>query len=290
MSSPLNKQTLRLSAPAKINLFLHITGRRADGYHALESVFVPISLADTVELTLRHDREIRLLDAPVGLTSENDLACRAARALQAETGCALGVDIHLSKRIPQGAGLGGGSSDAAAALLGLKRLWGLQITSERLLSMGLNLGADVPFFIAGQPAFVSGVGEKLRPLTVPTQHLVLAHPDKPVSTAQVFQHDALKRDSPSSASPVFTMRHGGNDMQRAAMQIEPAISALRESMSAIGLTPRMSGSGSAVFALVSDAMTARKKAQELAAGHVAAWAVQTLYRHPLQSQFGTAII
>jgi 4-diphosphocytidyl-2-C-methyl-D-erythritol kinase len=275
--------SLRLPAPAKLNLFLHITGRRADGYHLLESAFVPISLADTVELTLRDDGEIRLIEAPSGLTAENDLACRAARTLQLETGGALGVDVRLTKRIPQGAGLGGGSSDAATTLIGLNRLWQLKLPSERLLSIGLKLGADVPFFIFGKPALVHSVGEQLRALTVPIQHLVLAHPQVPVATASVFQHPALKRDTPLSTAPVFTLQHGQNDMQAAAKQLEPKIAALCESMKKLGLQPRMSGSGSAVFALMKDVQTARNQASALAESGVSAWAVQTLYRHPLQS-------
>jgi 4-diphosphocytidyl-2-C-methyl-D-erythritol kinase len=290
MSLQRSSDCLRLPAPAKLNLFLHITGHRADGYHVLESAFVPISLADTVELRLRKDGEIRLLDAPLGLSADNDLACRAARALQAETGCTLGADIRLSKRIPQGAGLGGGSSDAATALIGLDHLWRLKLPSERLLAIGLKLGADVPFFIFGKPALATGVGESLRALTLPAQHVVLAHPRVPVATAAVFQHPKLKRDSVASRSAVFTLRHGNNDMQMAAEQIEPKVAALCKSMATLGLVPRMSGSGSAVFALVDGPQTARRNADLLAATGVDAWAVQTLYRHPLQSFFGAAII
>ncbi len=290
MNSPGSKSVLRLPAPAKLNLFLHITGRRADGYHLLESVFVPISLADTVELRLRDDGEIRLLDPPVGITAETDLACRAARALQAETGCALGADVRLTKRIPQGAGLGGGSSDAATTLLGLLRLWNCRLSSERLLSISLELGADVPFFVFGRPALVSGIGEHLRAVTLPLQHLVLAHPAVPVSTASVFRHPNLTRDSAASNAPMFALNHGQNDMQLAAQAIEPRVTELCQSMRDLGLTPRMSGSGSAVFALTDDVQTARSAASKLASGSISAWAVQTLNRHPLHDEFGAAII
>ncbi|TAG45956.1 MAG: 4-(cytidine 5'-diphospho)-2-C-methyl-D-erythritol kinase [Betaproteobacteria bacterium] len=290
MNSRYPEHTLRLAAPAKINLFLHITGRRDDGYHLLESVFVPISLADTVQLTRREDGEICLLDPPDGITSDTDLTCRAARALCAETGSKFGVDIRLTKRIPQGAGLGGGSSDAATALLGLNRLWNLQLSSERILSIALNLGADVPFFIRGVPALVSGIGERIRAVTLPVQHIVVAHPGVPVSTAAVFGHPQLIRDSAASQAPIFTLSHGQNDMQAAAQLIEPAVSALCDSMRNIGLKPRMSGSGSAVFALQGSAETACRAASKLREMGVSAWAVQTLNQHPLHADFGAAII
>lgn len=281
---------LRLPAPAKINLFLHITGRRADGYHLLESVFVPISLADTVELTLREDGEIRLLDAPLGLTADNDLACRAARLLQTETGTKLGADIRLTKRIPQGAGLGGGSSDAATALTGLNRLWKTNLKSERMLALGLCIGADVPFFIFGQAAWVRGIGESLEAVTLPAQHIVLAHPGVPVATAAVFAHEALKRDSKSVNPPVFSLDFGQNDMQTAASLIQPKIATLCDAFAARGLAPRMSGSGSSVFAVARSIGAAREHARALASNHVSAWSVQTLQFHPLQNKFGAAII
>jgi 4-diphosphocytidyl-2-C-methyl-D-erythritol kinase len=290
MNSQRPNGTLRLAAPAKINLFLHVTGRRDDGYHLLESVFVPISLADTVELTRRDDGEIRLLDPPVGITSDNDLTCRAARALSSETGAAFGADIRLTKRIPQGAGLGGGSSDAATALLGLNRLWNLQLSSERLLSIALKLGADIPFFIYGTPALVTGIGERIRAVTVPVQHMVLAHPGVPVSTVAVFAHPRLTRDSAAGRTSVFALSHGQNDMQAAAELIEPKVAALCDSMRKIGLIPRMSGSGSAVFALQSSAETARQAALALRGMGISAWAVRTLNQHPLHANFGAAII
>jgi 4-diphosphocytidyl-2-C-methyl-D-erythritol kinase len=282
--------TLLLPAPAKINLFLHITGRRADGYHLLESVFVPISLADTVSLSLRTDGEIRLIDAPEGLTAENDLACRAARLLQTETGCKLGVDIRLTKRIPQGAGLGGGSSDAASALMGLNQLWKAGLSSERILSTGLRIGADVPFFIFGQPALVQGVGESLSAVTLPMQHLVLAHPGVPVATESVFAHPALQRDSPRAKNVVLPLNFGQNDMQAAASLIEPKINALCQAFVQRGLAPRMSGSGSAVFAVAPGVAAAREHVRALAGNGVMVWSVQTLQRHPLQNKFGAAII
>ena len=166
VTSASTTQSLTLPAPAKLNLFLHVTGRRADGYHLLESVFVPINLADTIRLTRRSDGVVRLVDPPPGLDEQNELCCRAARALQAATGCALGVDIQVSKRIPQGAGLGGGSSDAATTLLGLNQLWGLGQSREALQQVAASLGADVPFFVFGRPALARGVGERLLAVTM----------------------------------------------------------------------------------------------------------------------------
>ncbi len=282
--------TLCLPAPAKINLFLHITGRRADGYHLLESVFVPISLADTVELSVRDDDEIRLIDVPAGLTAANDLACRAARLLQTETGCKQGANIRLIKRIPQGAGLGGGSSDAATALIGLNHLWKTGLSSERLLAIGLKIGADVPFFIFGQPALARGIGESLLAVTLPSQHLVLAHPGVPVATASVFAHPALKRDSSPTKNCFLPLGFGQNDMQTAASQIEPKIDALCRAFVQRGLAPRMSGSGSAVFAVAPSVAAAREHARALAGSGSSAWSVQTLQQHPLQNNFGAAII
>ena len=168
--------SLTLPAPAKLNLFLHVTGRRADGYHLLESVFVPINLADTIRLTRRDDGVVRLVDPPPGLDEHNELCCRAARALQATTGCALGVDIQVSKRIPQGAGLGGGSSDAATALIALNRLWQTGFSRAQLQQLGLQLGADVPVFIFGQNAFAEGIGEELHAVALPPAWYVVLIP------------------------------------------------------------------------------------------------------------------
>ena len=275
--------SLALSAPAKINLFLHVTGRRDDGYHLLESVFVPISLADTVRLTLRADGEIRLLNAPAGLSAANDLACRAARALQAATPTPLGVDIELLKRIPQGAGLGGGSSDAAAALLGLNRLWSLMLPRAELQSMGAALGADVPFFVFGLPALARGVGEQLQAVTLPALHIVVASPGVAVATGPVFAAPDLKRDTHALSAPVFNLDFGRNDLQPVAERLAPEIARLCEAFMEAGANPRMTGSGSCVFALAHHAGHAQLLRATLARAGWQAWAVRTLHRHPLCS-------
>jgi 4-diphosphocytidyl-2-C-methyl-D-erythritol kinase len=282
--------SLALPAPAKINLFLHVTGRRDDGYHLLESVFALVSLADTVRLTLRQDGQIRLLNAPDGLTESNDLACRAARSLQFASGCEFGVDIELIKRIPQGAGLGGGSSDAATTLLGLNRLWDIGKTGSELCDIGAALGADVPFFIFGEPALVSGVGEQLRAVTLPLQHVVIASPGVGVSTADVFRCPDLNRSTPSSTQGVFSPVHGHNDLQPVAARLQPAIDRLQQSFANAGARPRMTGSGSCVFALANGTRQAARICTALAEHKWPHWHVRTIHTHPLQSFANSARI
>ena len=274
---------LALPAPAKLNLFLHVTGRRADSYHELESLFVPITLADTVTLTLREDGQIRLIDPPLGLTEEHDLACRAARALQLATGTTLGVDIQLKKVIPQGGGLGGGSSDAATALLGLNRLWSLKQTRDQLRSIAAQLGADVPFFIFGQPAFASGVGERLLAVSLPLRHYVVAFPGVGVATASVFTDPNLTRNTPGAEKKVFAENYGHNDLQPVAERIQPRISALCDAVIQAGAKPRMTGSGACVFAPASDATSARALAAHLRGAGWQCWVVKSIAHHPLIS-------
>ena len=274
---------LMLPAPAKINLFLHVTGRRVDGYHLLESVFVPVSLVDTVMLTLRTDGKIALLDPPEGITESNDLACRAARALQVATGTALGVEIQLTKRIPQGAGLGGGSSDAATTLLGLNRLWKLGRSRAELQDIGATLGADVPFFAFGQPALVQGMGDKLRAVTLPATHAVIASPGVALATNAVFSHPDLTRNTPALNTPVFSMDYGRNDLQAVAASLAPTIAHLQRAFVAAGATPKMTGSGSCVFALAHCAAEALQLRAALSQTGWRAWTVRTLARHPLFS-------
>jgi 4-diphosphocytidyl-2-C-methyl-D-erythritol kinase len=276
---------LTLPAPAKINTFLHIVGRRDDGYHSLESVMVFVSLADTVELTLRDDGVVRLLDPPRGITELNDLACRAARALQAATNTKLGTDIHLTKRIPQGAGLGGGSSDAATTLLGLNRLWQLDLSRERLMAIGLGLGADVPFFVFGHAAFVQGIGERLTPVHVPSANLVLAHPGEnaSVATATAFSHPMLQRNTASISYAQFNWTSGKNNIQSVSELIQPICQKLRGDLMNSCDNARMSGSGSAYFARTRDFSRAIAEAVELRALGYRAWAVRSSERHPLHS-------
>ena len=273
---------LVLPAPAKLNLFLHVTGRRADGYHTLESVFVPITLADTVTLTLRDDGQIRLITPPPGLTEANDLACRAARALQLAGATQLGVDIHLKKVIPQGGGLGGGSSDAATTLLGLNRLWSLALNRDQLRAVGAALGADVPFFIFGQPAMASGVGERLLAVSLPLNHYVVTFPGVGIATANVFADPGLTRDTSEAATRVFSEAYGHNDLQPVAERLQPKIAALCAAFIQAGAQPRMTGSGASVFAPVGDSASAKALAARLRGANWQCWVVKALAHHPLK--------
>jgi 4-diphosphocytidyl-2-C-methyl-D-erythritol kinase len=243
-------QLLDLPAPAKLNLFLHVVGRRSDGYHLLQSVFVLIDWMDTLHLDLRRDGQISREDLGTRLP-DDDLCLRAARILQEVSGCHLGVHIGIEKRVPWGAGLGGGSSDAATVLLGLNRLWGLDWTRQRLLDIGLKLGADVPFFIGGRNAWVEGIGESLTPIELPSSQFVVLKPAAAIPTAAIFSSPLLRKDSPRSTMSVFLAdpnKFVRNDLQEAAQahckEVDEALSWLS---CRVG-PARMTGSGSAVFA------------------------------------------
>lgn len=244
-------------APAKINWFLHIVGRRADGLHLLQSVFVLIDWADTLHFERRTDGGLQRHDLGAALPAD-DLTLKAARLLQTESGCPLGADISIDKQVPWAAGLGGGSSDAATTLLALNRLWCLHWPRERLLALAAKIGADVPFFIGGRNAFVEGIGERMTPIDVPRQWLALVKPAAGLSTADVFKHPALVRDTPSAilagflaeaTQPGFWQHSWGrNDLQPPAEDCCPEVAqAARWLQSKFG-NSRMSGSGSAVFA------------------------------------------
>lgn len=256
------KQLLDVPAPAKLNLFLHIVGRRADGYHLLQSVFTLIDWCDTLHFELRHDGQITREDLgeAAGLLPADDLVVLAARRLQAHTGCPLGAHIGLHKRIPVQAGLGGGSSDAASTLLALNQLWQLRLDFPTLASIGLTMGADVPFFLGGQTAWVEGIGEQLTPIDVPSQRYLVVKPPTGVSTPDIFRHPSLNRDTKraiildfaaiSQNRPAETARYGRNDLQSVASQLCPEIDFGLQWLEGKGLQARMTGSGSAIFAPV----------------------------------------
>jgi len=246
-----------LAAPAKLNLFLHVVGRRADGYHLLQSVFVLIDWVDTLHVERRSDAALRRHDLADPLPAD-DLCLRAARALQQASGTTLGADIHVLKRVPAGAGLGGGSSDAATTLLALNRLWDLHWPTERLEALALTLGADVPFFVHGRNAFVQGVGEQITPVELPATWLAVVKPAASLGTAAVFGSADLERATPpviladfladTSLSDCDREGFGRNDLQAVAQRecadVGHAARWLRERFG----NSRMSGSGSAVFA------------------------------------------
>ena len=276
-------RSLTVPAPAKINLFLHVTGRRADGYHELESLFVALDFGDTVTLACRDDRVIqREVDLP-GVPVAVDLAVRAAHALQGETGSPYGVDISVDKRIPQGAGLGGGSSDAASVLLALNRLWDLHLPRAALMRIGRTLGADVPFFVFGRPAIARGVGERLTAVSLPAAWVAVLSPGVVVPTATIFAAPELTRATPSAKMNVFSEGYGRNDLQAVAVARFPDIAAALAALARWSPSARMTGSGGSVFAMFASealagaALAAAAEAVPGTSGFVA----RTLARHPL---------
>ena len=237
-------------APAKLNLFLHLTGRRADGYHLLQSAFMLIDWCDTLHFALRADGQVTREDLSDPLPAD-DLIVRSARALQRATGCVLGAHIGIEKRIPAQAGMGGGSSDAASTLLALNRLWGLGLTRAQLATIGLQLGADVPFFIHAGNAWVEGIGEQIRPLTLPAARFVVIKPRAGLDTGAIFRAPELKRDSEPARILGFAadpFGFGRNDLQPVAERLCPQVAQATELLVQHGLKGRMTGSGSAVFA------------------------------------------
>ena len=276
----MNTTTHRLPAPAKLNLFLHVTGRRADGYHLLESVFVLIDFADFVTLTVRNDSVIaREQDIP-GVSEDADLTLRAARLLQEATGTPLGVTLKVDKRIPLGGGLGGGSSDAATVLLALNRLWGTRLPRHELSALALRLGADVPFFLGGTAAFVSGVGEILRPVSLPPMWIALAMPPVSVSTAEVFSAPDLTRSTASETIAAFSKDHGRNDLEPVVAARYPEVAAALAALRQATPTARMSGSGASVFGIFDDAGEAEAALRRLPPD-IPGRLTRTISRHPL---------
>ncbi len=266
-------------APAKLNLFLHVIGRRADGYHLLQSVFRFVDHADTVWLGVREDGHIcRLQDIP-GVPAERDLTVRAARLLQQESGCMLGVDIRLEKRLPMGGGLGGGSSDAATVLLGLNHLWGLGLSRRRLQELGLRLGADVPVFVFGQSAFAEGVGEELTPVALPPAWYVVLVPPVSVATADVFSASELTRNTPPIKIADFLSGAGRNDLQPVVVKEYPEVARHLDWLGRFG-EARMTGSGACVFLAVEDEAGARAMLRELPRD-MQGFVARGLDRHPL---------
>lgn len=278
-------QLLDVPAPAKLNLFLHVVGRRADGYHLLQSVFMLIDWADTLHFERRSDGLLRRHDAngDAPPLPAHDLVWRAAHLLQSASACPLGADITLDKRLPMEAGLGGGSSDAASTLLALNRLWGLHWPRERLLSLGAQLGADVPFFLGGHNAWVEGIGEQLTPIALPPARFLVLKPPTGVSTPAIFQSPDLKRDENMATIADFaavdatdTFGFGCNVLQPVASRLCPDIEVGLKWMAKNGLNGRMTGSGSALFAPVVSGF----EAEPLPNGWIAK-ICSNLSKHPL---------
>lgn len=278
-------------APCKLNLFLHITGRRPDGYHALQSIFLLLDHGDDLTITLRDDGQILHQNPLPGVAPEHDLTIRAARALQSHSGCKLGANIHCLKRTPMGGGLGGGSSDAATVLLALNQLWQLNYSRQQLMQIGLTLGADVPVFIFGQTAWAEGVGEQLSAVTLAPDMLekyyVVLTPHVQVPTAEIFAHQALTRDSKplriadfsNGANSGAFWQQARNDMEAVVCELYPEVSNTLAWLKQYG-DARMSGSGASVFVAVESA----EKADELIANkpeNTSGFWAKGLKYHPL---------
>ncbi len=238
---------LTCPAPAKLNLFLHVTGRRADGYHLLQTVFRFIDFADTLHFGLRTDAEIRHLNPLPGVPADSDLTVRAARLLQAETGCSFGVDIRIDKHLPMGGGLGGGSSDAATTLIALNRMWQLGLSRGRLQQLGLSLCADVPVFVFGRNAFAEGVGEVLTHVNVPSPWYVVLMPQVEVPTAKIFAAEALTRNTLPIRMAAFPDVLTRNDLQPVVCEMFPQVQQSINWLSQFA-EAKMTGSGACVFA------------------------------------------
>lgn len=239
-------------APAKLNLFLHVTGRRPDGMHLLQSVFMLIDWRDTLHFEVRPGGGLSREDLTKPLP-EDDLVLRAARALQQASGIRLGAHISIEKRIPEQAGMGGGSSDAATCLLALNRLWDLKLPLSALAAIGVSLGADVPFFLGGRNAWVEGIGEKLTPVDLPEARFGVVKPPEGLPTAAIFSHPRLTRGTEPAIISGFAANpwgFGQNDLQGVAKELCPGVTQALDWLGSLGLNGRMTGSGSAVFALL----------------------------------------
>ena len=246
------KSLHHVPAPGKLNLFLHVTGRRSDGYHLLQSTFMLIDWWDVLHFDLREDGQLLRQDLGPSLPAL-DLSLQAAHALQQASGTSLGALIRVQKNLPAEAGLGGGSSDAATTLLALNRLWGLNWPLSRLLPLGQQLGADVPFFLGGRNAWVQGIGEQLHPIELPPARFVVLKPQQGLSTATIFQDPALVRDSQPATMLDFAAQpyaFGRNDLQAVAQRLCPEVNQALKWLENQSLQPRMTGSGSAVFAKI----------------------------------------
>ena len=273
-------------APAKLNLFLHVLGRRPDGYHELQTCFQFVDLADELMIRVRDDGRIRRLGGLPEVAPEADLCVRAALALRAASGCALGAEIHILKRIPAGAGLGGGSSDAATTLVALNRLWRLDWPVERLAALGLELGADVPVFVHGRAAFAGGVGEQLTPIAPVEGNYLILKPKVSVSTAEVFRDPELTRNSPAITIHGFLASGGHNDCEPVVRRRYPEVAFALDTLSRYG-DARLTGTGACVFLACETMARGREIAAELSPGLFDAFVVRGLNDSPLLERSST---
>lgn len=278
----MTQRLLACPAPAKLNLFLHVTGRRADGYHLLQTAFQLIDRCDTLDFEVRDDGQIiRSNDVP-GVPAETDLIVRAARLLQDKTQCQLGANLTLHKILPMGGGLGGGSSDAATTLMALNRLWHTGLTKTELMSLGLQLGADVPFFIFGENAFAEGVGEELQAIQTPERWFVVIEPGVQVPTPAIFSAKELTRDSKIVRIADFSSNAEmlwKNDLQTVACAMFPEVDEAVRWLSQFG-NAKMTGSGACVFCAFADEAAADKVIEQIPERWTS-WKAKALNRHPM---------
>jgi len=270
----------RFPAPAKLNLMLRVTGRRADGYHLLQTVIRFIDYSDTLSFRVREDGTIARANEVTGVPADADLALRAARLLQRTTGTRLGAEIALEKRLPIGGGLGGGSSDAATTLLALNHLWRTGLTRERLAALALELGADVPVFVGGENALAEGIGERLTPLELPPAWYLVLVPPAAVPTARIFAHPELKRDSKPIKITAFSAGLVGNDLEPVVCREYPDVGRYLDWLKQAA-PAWVTGTGACVFAAF-PAENAARRVWEQAPGAMRGFVAQGLARHPLR--------
>ncbi len=266
-------------APAKINLFLHITGRREDGYHELQTLFQFLNIHDDLWFEVREDGKIRRCTEIEDIPAENDLIVKAAKSLREETGCKLGVDISIDKKLPVGGGIGGGSSDAATTLVALNKLWDLNLSKEQLSRIGLELGADVPVFIHGHASLAEGVGEKLQYFEPESPWYLLVHPRVHISTAEIFSNSQLTRDTTPIKMHTFVAGDGHNDCESVVRSNYPEVEKVFDWFGSDSQA-RLTGTGACVFCPYPDEDTAREVARSLP-DHWSGFVVKGLNRSPL---------
>jgi len=280
-------QTLELLSPAKLNLFLHITDRRPDDYHNLQTLFQLLDYGDTLRFTPRADGQITLTPEIPGVAFEDNLIIKAVRSLQKRTGVTLGVDIQLEKRLPMGGGIGGGSSNAATTLVALNHLWQCGLSNAQLQQLGLQLGADVPVFVNAQTAWAEGVGEALQAIEMPKNWFLVVQPDCHVSTQQIFSHKDLTRDSPAIKVAAFLEQGGQNACQALVRRLYPQVDEALNWFAERGYQAKLTGTGACVFTQFATAEAAQNVLQSLPK-HLPGFVAQGINQSPLYALTGSS--
>ena len=274
------EQSLSLLSPAKLNLFLHITSRRPDGYHNLQTLFQLLDYGDTLKFTVRDDARVTLQPGISGVPFEDNLIIKTVRLLQKQTGVILGMDIELDKRLPMGGGIGGGSSNAATTLVALNYLWQCGLSNPQLQQLGLQLGADVPVFVNAQTAWAEGVGEALQAIEMPKNWFLVVQPDCHVSTQQIFSHKDLTRDSPAIKVAAFLEQGGQNACQALVRRLYPQVDEALNWLAEHGYQAKLTGTGACVFTQFATAEAAQNVLQRLPK-HLPGFVAQGVNQSPL---------